>query len=190
MLPARTGTKTTIVKGGEEITLRGANTDEIEEVEEMVRQCARMGDGFNIDEFSPEDGHFLHKFILEPKVAIATGSNGTIKGAVICGLSTVPRVPGALYSAYFIVKESERRKGIGAALFEVVKELCRKDDCDMLFDVYLNNQDAIEWLKKNGFLVTGCLPHCGYVVNNGYTDSLLMSKELDKLNASDMISKL
>ena len=190
MLPARIGTKTTIVKGGEEITLRGANTDETEEVEEMVRQCARTGDGFNIDEFSPEDGHFLHKFILEPKVAIATGSNGTIKGTVICGLSTVPRVPGALYSAYFLVKESERRKGIVAALLGVVKELCRKGHCDMLFDVYLSNQVAIEWLRNNGFLVMGCLPHCGYVVNNGYTDALLMYKNLQEFSSSDVISKI
>ena len=190
MLPARIGTKTITVKGGEELTLRGATTEEVEEVEEMVRECARIGDGFNIDEFSPDDGHFLHKFILEPKVAIATNSNGTIKGAVICELSTVPRVPGALYSAYFIVKDSERRKGIGTALLQVVKEFCRKDNCDMLFDVYLNNQVAIEWLKKNGFLVTGCLPHCGYVVNSGYTDALLLSKELDKLSAADVISRL
>ena len=179
-----------ITKKQEEVTLRGASRQEIQEVEEWVRKCAQNGDGFNLDEFSADDGHFLHKFILEPKVVVATDVHGTIKGTAIYGLSAIPRVPGALYSAYFIVKESERRKGIGAALLERVKNICQEKGCDMLFDVYLSNQVAIEWLRNNGFLVMGCLPHCGYVVNNGYTDALLMYKNLQEFRSSDVISKI
>ena len=159
-------------------------------MEELVRTCAQNGDGFNLDEFCLNDGHFLHKFILEPKVVIATNAQKIITGAAIYGLSAMPRVPSALYSAYFIVKDSERRKGIGTALLEKVKSISQEEGCDMLFDVYLNNQVAIDWLNKNGFLVTGCLPHCGYVVNNGYTDALLMSKNLQEFSFSDVISKI
>ena len=64
-----------------------------------MRKCAQNGDGFNLDEFCADDGHFLHKFILEPKVVVATDVNGTIKRTTIYGLSAIPRVPGALYSA-------------------------------------------------------------------------------------------
>ena len=179
-----------ITKKQEEVTLRGANRQEIQEVEEMARKCAQNGDGFNLDEFCAVDGHFLHKFILEPKVVVATDAQGTIKGAAIYGLSAIPRVPGALYSAYFIVKESERRKSIGTVLLEKVKNICQEEGCDMLLDVYLNNQVAIEWLRNNGFLVTGCLPHCGYIVNNGYTDALLMYKNLQEFSSSNVISKI
>ena len=183
--------RTVVTKHGKEIHVKGANKHEIQEVEEMVKLCARYGDGFNLDEFCPKNGHFLHKFIIDPKVLVATDHHGSIKGAAICGFSAVPRVPGAVYAAYFIVKEQERRKGAGSALLNAVYEICKLDNCDtLLFDVYLNNSVAEAWLKKNGFVVTGSLPHCGYVANNGYTDTLLMHKNLSKLSASDVISKI
>ena len=191
MVPAKIKPRTIFIKNNEEIILTAANNQEMQKVETMIRDCARVGDGFNLDEFCPDDGHFLCKFILDPKVVIATCSHGNIKGAAVCGFSAVPRVPGAVYSAYFVVKETERRKGIANALLGMVYEMCKAENCNtLLFDVYLNNHVTIAWLKRNGFLVTGCLPHCGYVVNNGHTDALLMTKELDKLSASDVISKL
>ena len=191
MIPADITPQVVKIKHGEEIELKGPVRQELLEVEEMVKQCAKNGDGFNLDEFCPINGNFLHKFIIDPKVAIATDHHGSIKGAAICGFSTVPRVPGAVYSAYFIVKETERRKGIANALLDTVYEICKLDNCDtLLFDVYLNNSVAIAWLKKNGFVVTGSLPHCGYIINNGYTDALLMHKNLSKLSASDVISKI
>ena len=66
-------------------------------MESMVRNCAKRGDGFNVDEFCPTDGHFLHKFIFEPKVVIATDYKDEIQGMAICGFSTLSRVPGSLW---------------------------------------------------------------------------------------------
>ena len=60
----------------------------------------------------------------------------------------------------------------------------------MFFDVYNNNHVAMEWLTKQGFLATGCTPHCGYLVTKGFTHSLLLTKKIDKLNSPDLISKL
>ena len=59
----------------------------------MVRNCAKRGDGFNVDEFCPADGRFLHKFIFEPKVFIATVYKDEIQGVAVCGFSTLPKGP-------------------------------------------------------------------------------------------------
>ena len=167
------------LRDGSEIRIKGADKQEVKVVENMIWLAARDGDGFCLDEFCPKDGHFLHKFILDPKVVIATDHHGNIMGAAICGASGVTRVPGSLFSAYFIVQQSERRKGIASKLLNVVCELCRKNHCDMLlFDIFANNQLAMEWLYKQGFVTTGSIPHCGYVANRGNTQTLLMYKQL------------
>ena len=71
-------------RNGTIIDVKGAKQEEIKQVEEMVRNCASNGDGFNLDEFCPNEGHFIHKFIREPKVVVATDQSGNIKGAAIC----------------------------------------------------------------------------------------------------------
>ena len=167
------------LKNGSNIRIKGADRQEVEVVENMIWAAARDGDGFCLNEFCPKDGHFLHKFILEPTVVVATDHYGNVIGSAICGISGVTRVPGSLFAAYFIVQKSERRKGVATALLDVVCELSMKNGCDMLlFDVFANNPPAMEWLYKRGFVTTGSIPHCGYVANRGYTSTLLMYKQL------------
>ena len=167
-----------------DITLKGANAQEIQAVENMIWKTARDGNGFCLDEFCPTSGYFLHKFILDPKVVIATDYHGNLKGSAICGFSSLTRVPGSLFSAYFIVEKSERRKGIASELLNIVCELCRKNGCDMLlFDVFANNQPAMDWLFKQGFVITGSIPHCGYIANRGFTPTLLTYKQLYETTA-------
>ena len=179
------------LRDGSEIRIKGADKQEIKVVENMVWSAAWDGEGFCLDEFCPKDGHFLHKFILDLKVVIATDHHGNVMGAAICGASGVTRVPGSLFSAYFIVQQSERRKGIASMLLNVVCELCRKNYCDMLlFDVFANNQPAMEWLFKQGFVITGSIPHCGYVANRGFTPTLLMYKQLYETTEKPNSSKL
>ena len=174
--------RTVEAKNHEKITIKGATTMEVKEVENLIWRCAQNGDGFNFDEFCPNNGHFLHKFLHKPKVVIATDDHGSIKGAAIYGLSTLTRIPGSLYSAYFAVKRTDRRKGIATALLDIVCEMSRKQQCNMLlFDVFVNNHVAVNWLHKQGFIGTGSIPKCGYIANNGFTDSLLMYKELNNL---------
>ena len=193
MLPAdaKVKAKTITLKSNEAVTVKGANLQEVKEVESMVRHCAQTGDGFGLDEFCPDDGHFLHKFIHEPQVVIATDSHGNVKAGTICGFSTLSRISGSLFAAYFVVKKAERRKGIGTALLKVVTEMCSEKNCDvMFFDVYANNEIAKIWLTKHGFLVTASVPHCGYVLNNGYTNSLLMIRKLDSITATNLVAKI
>ena len=191
MLPAEIEAKLIRLKDGRNLVFKGASGEEILLVETMVRNCAKNGDGFNLDEFCPSDGRFLHKFIFEPKVVIAIDTEGEIQGAAICGFSTLSRVPGSLYAAYFIVKETERRKGIASKLMQIITEICQKENCNtMLFDVYSNNHVAMEWLTKQGFLATGCIPHCGYLITKGFTQSFLLTKRINKLNSLDLISNL
>ena len=179
------------MKDQSEITLRGANAREIHAVEKIIWTTARDGDGFCLDEFCPTNGHFLHKFILDPKLVIATDYHGNIKGSAICGFSNLTRVPGSLFSAYFMVQKSKRRNGIASELLNVVCELSRKNNCDMLLlDVFANNQPAMEWLFKQGFVITGSIPHCGYVAYRGFTATLLMYKQLYESTAESMSSKL
>ena len=176
--------RTVEAKYHEKITIKGATTVEVLQVENLVHGCAKDGDGFNLDEFCPNYGHFLHKFLHEPKVVIATDDHGNIKGAAICGFSALTRIPGSLYSAYFAVKRTDKRKGIATALLDVVCEMSRKQQCNLLlFDVFANNQVAIDWLHKQGFIVTGSIPKCGYIANKGFTDSLFMYKELNEITS-------
>ena len=77
----------------------------------MIRKLAKNGDGFNLDEFCSNDGHFLHKFIYEPRVVIATDCHGNTNGAVICGFSHLSIATGSLYSAYFAVEKNRKKKG-------------------------------------------------------------------------------
>ncbi len=179
-------------KDNQELCVRGARDEEVDKVEQIVRQCAESGDGFNIDEFCPDNGHFLHKFIHQPKtVVVVDQSESEIKAAGIFGFSEVSRLPGSLYTAYFIVKKEDRRKGIGTQLLRTVEQVAKKEKCDtLLIDVFINNQAGISFLKKHLFLVTGCIPHCGFIVNHGFTDSLLMYKKLDQLSASDLVAKI
>ena len=128
MLPAEIEAKVMQLKDGRNLVFKGASREEILRVESMVRNCAMKGDGFNLDEFCPNNGRFLHKFIFKPTVVIATDSFGDIKGAAICGFSTLSRVPGSLYAAYFIVKETERRKGIASKLMQIATEICQKEN--------------------------------------------------------------
>ena len=179
------------MKDHSEITLRGANAREIQAIENNIWTAARDGDGFCLDEFCPTNGHFLHKFILDPKVVIATDYHGNLKGSALCGFSSLTRVPGSLFSAYFIIQKSERRKGIASELLKVVCELSRKNSCDiLLFDVFANNQPTMEWLFKQGFVITGSIPHCGYVANRGFTPTLLMYKQLYETTEKPISSKL
>ena len=172
-------------------TIRGGNQKDLEKVEQMIRQCAESGDGFNIDEFCPDTGHFLHKFIYQPRVLVAIDNQGSIRGAAIFGFSDISRLPGSLFGAYFVVNEGDRRKGIGSELLRAVEEVSKEENCDTLFfDVFLNNHVGISFLKKHHFLSTGCVPQCGYVVNHGFMGSLLMFKRLNQVSALDLVAKI
>ncbi len=126
--------------------LREPDIKDIDAVEHMIRNCAAEADGFGIDEFKP-DGHFNHRLMHEPKVLIAVDTENNILGAVLYGYSNLSRVPGSIYSAYFIVKKEQKRKGIGTLLLNAVCDVSENIGCDTLvFDVYINNQTAITWL--------------------------------------------
>ena len=71
------------LKDGSEIRIKGADKQEIKAVENMIWLAAWDGEGFCLDEFCPEDGHFLHKFILDPKVVIATDHHGNVAHATL-----------------------------------------------------------------------------------------------------------
>ena len=181
-----------VTRDNQQMCIRGAdNKEEVLKAEQMIRQCAKSGDGFNIDEFCSEDGHFLHKFIFQPKVLVAADSRNNIIGAAIFGLSLLSRLPGSLFGAYFVVDEGNRRKGIGSELLKTIEELSKQEKCDtLMFDLFLNNYSGISFLMKHQFLVTGSIPHCGYVVNHGLTDSLLMCKRIDKHVVSYLFAKI
>ncbi len=180
-----------VTRGNETLRIKGATQSEAQEVENLIFASAQKGDGFNRDEFCPKNGHFLHTFLQDPKTLVAVDKNGAVRGAAVCGFSTLARTAKSLFGAYFVVKGSDRRQGIGSGLLEAVTELCKKENCGMLlFDVFHNNNVALQFLKKHGFLTTGSLPHSGYVVNNGFTDSLLLCKRLDDVTASDLVAKI
>ncbi len=160
-------------------------------VEDFIREAAETGDGFSLDEFCPQNGTFLHKFIRDAQALVATDPSGVVQGVAVCGYSGVCRQQGAVIAAYFVVKATHRRKGVGTSLLDAVTEVCVRAKCDtLLFDVYLNNPGAIDFLKTHGFQVTGSLPECGFVVSSGYTDSLLMCKQIGAPSRQTFVAKM
>ncbi len=161
------------------ITIRGADPAKIQIVEDMIREAAETGDGFNLDEFCPQNGNFLHKFIRDPRVLVAM-ENDDVIGAAVCGESSLARTSGSLYTAYFLVNRKYRRRGVASTLLNVVSDVARKRGFVILFlDVYANNAVALQWLLGSGFVVTGSAPDCGHVVGRGFTHALLMYKQLE-----------
>ena len=164
--------------------------EDMNTIEHMIRGCAAEADGFGIDEFKP-DGHFNHRLMHEPKVLLARDMDGNFLGAAIYGFSNLSRVPGSIFGAYFIVKKEARRKGVATLLLDAVCDISQEMHCDTLvFDVYINNQPAIQWLYKSGFYCTGSLRHCGYVKGLGFTDCLLFHRKCESNAIDNVISKL
>ncbi len=172
------------------ITLKEPDIKEIDAVEHLIRNCAAQGEGFGIDEFK-SDGHFNHRLMHEAKVLLAMDPEKNILGTAIYGFSSLSRVPGSIFSAYFIVKKEHRRKGIGSLLLNAVCDISERMSCDTLvFDVYINNHGAITWLNKAGFYCTGSLRHCGYIKGLGFTDCLLFHRKCQLNVIDNIVSKL
>ncbi len=162
-------------------------TEDINNIEHLIRVCATEADGFGIDEFKP-DGHFNHRLMHEAMVLLVLDMEDNLLGAVIYGSSKLSRVRNALFTAYFIIKKEARRRGIASLLLAAVADISATMYCDtLLFDVYITNHVGIKWLCKNGFHCTGSIPQCGYVKGQGFTDCFLFQKHLDSIGK---ISKL
>ena len=93
----------------------------------------------------------------------------------------MPRVPGKCIGGHIVVKEGYRRRGIGTELLRIIERYTDelgKDD--LLHDVFVTNKHAIQWLQKEGYVVTGTITNAGVIAKKGLTDTVIMYKSLNK----------
>ena len=168
-------------KHGESLTVRPPSTvQEMEEIHMLYRKAAAAGDGYAIDEFT-EDGLLNLRTLREIVITGVFTPEGPAIGAAIFGKSAVPRVPGKCIGGCVVVDEGYRRRGIGTELVRIIERYADKlGKDDLLHDVYVTNKHAIQWLQREGYVVTGTIVNAGVMVNKGFTDTVIMYKSLNK----------
>ena len=166
------------VPGGQTIYIEEADPNEYITIEEMIRQSAREGRGFGLDEFT-ETGLFNRKLLRNSHAVVARlEPGGAPVGVTVSGTSAVCRVENKLMNGYIVISPSFRGKSVGTALMKTLVNVAKSLGYEgMLIDVYQTESRTISWSKKLGFCVTGSLPECGYVKGQGFVDALLLYRE-------------
>ena len=157
-----------------------ANKMDIWEVQDVLRDCALEGEGFGLDEFTP-DGVFNEKHILNCKywvvrkmqdeglvACILSGENGHIRSFNKC------QAAGAI-----IVLKEYRRLGLGSELLQYCIDQGQVMGYKyILTDVLACNTAGLALMKKGKFLMTGTIPKsCQVKGQRGYTDCYLHWKQ-------------
>ena len=167
---------------GNPFTLRPPTTGkELEEIHKLFRNAAANGNGYATDEFT-EEGLLNQRLLREVNtVGVYAQNGGAVIAAAVFGLSAIPRVPEKSCGGYVIVKEAHQRQGLGTQLLHLIEEHAKNTKREgLIFDVFLSNKSAIQWLCKEQYLITGTIPNAG-VVKNRFTDTVLMYKDFNKV---------
>ena len=164
--------------GGQPIQVEEAMPEDYLAIEEMIRHSAMEGRGFGLDEFT-KTGVFNRNLLRNSHAVVARLEHGGAPiAATIFGTSAVCRTENKLMGGYIVVSTSHRGSGVGTKLMNTLVVIAKTLGYEgMLMDVYRSESRTISWSKRMGFYVTGSLPDCGYVKDQGYVDSLLLYRE-------------
>ena len=156
-----------------------ATSDDLWVVEDMVRMAAIQGQGFALDEFTPE-GHFNRSLLMDHHLLVVKDSGGHLVAAIIFGGSGACRGsnPGQA-AGYMVVVEDMRGRGLGGVLLGYCMQNAHLlGYTAVLTDIFCTDSVPLGMLLRRGFLVTATLPNCGVVAGRGRTNALLCYKTL------------
>ncbi len=170
----------TLLASGKTVVVEEAREQDYIAIEELIREAATEGRGFGLDEFAPT-GAFNRNLFRDRRshaaVVRLSPSDAPI-AALVFGTSAVCRTENKLMSGYIAVSKLHRGSGVGTLLLKTLINTAKTLGFEgVLFDVYQTESRTISWSKRHGFHVTGSLPECGYVKNQGFVDALLMYRE-------------
>lgn len=152
-----------------------ATSSDIVQVERAIHEAACKGNGFCMDELTPE-GFFNAKLLWDKNILVAKyPGSGEVLAAVLFGPSALCRSPGTpQVGGYMLLKEKYRNQGMGTALMDYCISLAQfLNYKGILIDVLAMNYKAQCMAIKSGFKIVGTLPNCGYVKGRGLTDSIM-----------------
>ena len=150
----------------------------------MVRQAARNGDGFALDEFTPE-GHLNRRLLWDSNMLVAKEpSTGSVVAAAIFGRSALCRSPNTpQVGGQLIVHPDFQGKGVGSAFLKYCIEQAEKVGYKgILTDTFVTSEIAFRLATKSKFLQMGTLVDCGHVKGHGLTNSVVMYKVFGDLD--------
>ena len=177
-------------KDGYSLTVRSPHTvHEMEEIQKLYRKAAESSDGFAIDEFT-ETGLINQRILRDVTVTGVFSPEGAVVAAATFGKSAIPRIPGKCIGGYIVVTQANRHRGIGTKLLHMIEKYTEDMDLDdLIFDVFVSSQHAIQWLSKEGYVITGTIPNSGVILNKGFTDTVIMYKSLNRTIESFPLKK-
>ena len=129
------------------IIIRKSNEEDIPAIHALVRELAEYEKGLHFVTTSPES--YLKDFREKVFDAYVADKDGEIVGMALYFLAFSTWRGRMLYLEDFIVKESERRSGIGAMLFDAfIAEAKRQNVALVKWQVLRWNEPAINFYKK------------------------------------------
>ena len=138
-----------------EVIIREARPDDIPKVHALITELAEFEKALDEMELTEEEllnDSFGDDAILE--IIVAEGKEGVVGAAMFYEKYSTWK-GRAMHLEDFVVKESERRKGIGALLFEEVMRIAKERDyARMDWQVLDWNESAIAFYKKYGANLT------------------------------------
>ena len=162
-------------------------------VQEILQDCAKKGECFGLDEFTP-DGVFNEKLITSCSYWVARKvSNGDTVAVILAGGSGFCRSPNPKQAAgVIVVLEPFRKQGLGDQLLKLCMIQAQALGYEyVLTDVLASNTAGLALMQKHRFYITGTIPNSCIVRDHGYTDSYLHWKPISiSINVNHAFSKL
>ena len=138
-----------------EVIIREARPDDIPEVHTLITELAEFEKALDEMELTEEEllnDSFGDDAILE--IIVAEGKEGVVGAAMFYEKYSTWK-GRAMHLEDFVVKSSERRKGVGAMLFEEVMRIAKERNYSRMdWQVLDWNETAIAFYKKYGAQLT------------------------------------
>ena len=166
------------LEDGRNIFLQEAAPSDYPAVELMIQQAATRGHIVAMDEFL-SNGMWNRKFLHQTHIIIALHESSSEPiGLALFGASKICRTETVLVSGYVIAMPGYETSDLDRHLLETLETEARVLEYEgVLLDVYQTDRKLMGVALELGYHITGSLPHCGYVKDVGYTDSVLFYKE-------------
>ncbi len=166
------------LQDGRNIYLQEAAHDDYPAVELIIQQAATRGHVIAMDEFLP-NGMWNRKFLHQTHIIIALHESSSDPiGLALFGASKICRTETVLVSGYVITTPGYETSDLDRYLLDTIETEAKALGYEgVLLDVYQTDRTLVNVALQLGYHITGSLPHCGYVKDVGYTDSVLFYKE-------------
>lgn len=163
--------------GGKKLAVVTPSPVETFQVEEMIRDAAREGKGFALDEFNSH-GYMNRGLFQKSHMAVVKSLDGEIKAGIIFGTTLICReVKTTQACGHIVVKKNYREKGLGNAILDYcLNNMERLRYTAILTDVLVTDLRMLGMMYKRGFIASATIPNSGVVNGYGRTNTLLMYK--------------